>query len=93
MYSDIKPFEVIKEISPKTIEIRAMKAKELPWKKDFRVGGFCGTMVNQQDQEWEITSDETAPIIRARLGKRGWKSDLGIHILSDKPIYFYDYNF
>jgi len=94
-YSDVKPFEVIKQVSDKTLDIREMKAERDPsWKMDFVQGGFFGTVVNQSDQKWIITSDPAGRIVRIRLGKRGWKDRHGgRYDLSDTPHKFYDYNF
>lgn len=94
-YSDVNPFEIIRKISDKTIEIRAMNAERDPnWKPDFVPGGFCGTVVNQGDQRWIISSNAESPVVRIRLGKQGWKDANGRRFqLSDKPVKFYDYNF
>ena len=72
-----------------------MKAKELPWKRDFHAGGFFGHTSNQRDQKWEITSIEEATPFRIRKSKYGnWKSADGSHFgLARKPRKFYDYNF
>ena len=94
-YSDVRPFEVIRTISEKTIEVRVMSSEKDPtWKPEWHVGGFAGHCSNQHEQKWFITSDETAPVIRIRLGKNGWK-DKGGHRyqLADEPVRFYDYNF
>lgn len=94
-YSDVNPFEIIRKISDKTIEIRAMNAERDPnWKPDFVAGGFCGTVVNQRDQRWIISSSADAAVVRIRLGKQGWKDANGRRFqLSDEPVKFYDYNF
>lgn len=94
-YSDINPYEVVRAISDKTLEIRRMNAERDPsYKPEFVPGGFSGHCVNQLDQEWIITSDPDAAVIRIRLGKRGWKDASGARYqLSDKPVKFYDYNF
>lgn len=94
-YSDVNPFEIIRKISDKTIEIRAMNAERDPnWKPDFVAGGFCGTVVNQRDQRWIISSNSEAPVVRIRLGKQGWKDANGRRFqLADQPRKFYDYNF
>ncbi len=94
-YSDVNPYEIIRRISDKTIEIREMKAeRDLEWKPEFVSGGFCGTVVNQNEQRWIISSDESAKPVRIRLGKNGWKDSYGNRYgLSDKPVKFYDYNF
>ena len=94
-WSDVTPFEVIKTISAKTLEVREMRAERDPtWKPEFVPGGFVGTVVNQDSQRWTITSDETCPTIRIRLGKKGWKDARGnLYAMNDKPHKFYDYNF
>ena len=95
-YSDINPFEVVKVISDKTIEVRAMDAirdesVELQWV----AGGFAGHCVNQDNQKWFIKSNASNPIVRIRLSKnKGWQDKDGRKFrLSDQPTKFYDYNF
>ena len=93
-YSDVEPYEVVKVISDKTIEIRAMDSKALPWKRDFHPGGFFGHTSNQNEQKWDITSNEDNPVFRIRLGKKGWKNAGGSRFqLADEPRKFYDFNF
>lgn len=94
-YSDVNPFEIVRKISEKTIEIRAMNAdRDSSWQPDFVPGGFCGTVVNQRDQRWIISSNPDSPIVRIRLGKLGWKDANGRRYqLSNEPVKFYDYNF
>ena len=95
-YSDVNPFEVVRVVSDKTIEIRAMNAeRDESFKLDFVPGGFSAHCVNQADQKWFITSDEEAPVIRIRLSKnKGWCDKHGQrYMLADAPRKFYDYNF
>ncbi len=94
-YSDVDPYEIVRVISDKTIEIREMKTeRDDSVKLEFHVGGFSAHCSNQHDQKWTISSDETAPVIRIRLGKRGWKCPHGRKfMLGDEPVKFYDYNF
>lgn len=95
-YSDINPFEIVRKISDKTIEIREMIAeRDTSVKLDFIPGGFSAHCRNQADQKWIISSDETAPVIRIRLSKnRGWQDKYGRRFsLADQPRKFYDYNF
>ena len=73
-YTDVNPFEVVRVISDKTIEIRAMKAERDPsFKPEFVPGGFSAVCLNDCQQKWIITSDDTAKVIRIRLGKKGWR--------------------
>ena len=95
-YSDIEPFEVVRKVSDKCLEVREMDAERDPsWQMDFRPGGFFGVVVNQCDQKWFIKSCPTAPVIRIRMQKNGqWKNPAGGRFcLADKPVKFYDYNF
>lgn len=94
-YSDVNPYEIVRWVSDKTIEVRSMNAeRDKSVELKFEVGGFAAHCSNINDQKWFITSDESAPVIRLRLTKRGWKSAGGSYfILSNEPKKFYDYNF
>lgn len=57
-YSDVNPFEVVKVISDKTIEVREMDSEKDPsWVPNWHVGGFAGHCSNQQEQKWFIKSN------------------------------------
>ncbi len=94
-YTDINPFEVVRVVSDKTIEIREMQAVRGDWKPEYAVGGFTAECVNQADQAWNITSNEAEPIIRIRLNKAGkWQDARGNKYKpTAEPVKFYDYNF
>lgn len=95
-YSDVNPFEVVRAISDKTLEVREMDAeRDESVKLEFHVGGFAAHCSNQRNQKWFITSNESSPVIRIRLSKTGvWKDKHGRKFyLSDEPVKFYDYNF
>ena len=94
-YSDVNPFEVIRVISDKTLEVREMEAsRDTSVKLDFEAGGFSAHCLNQSEQKWLIASDPSKPVIRIRFGKLGWKDAHGRRFsLSDHPRKFYDYNF
>jgi hypothetical protein len=95
-YSDVNPFEVVRHVSDKTIEVREMDSERDPdWKPEFIPGGFSAHCVNQREQRWNIVSNPENPTRRIRLHKSGvWKDAYGNKFdLHDKPIRFYDYNF
>lgn len=95
-YSDVEPFEIIRRISDKTIEVRAMDAvRDASVVLEFIPGGFCGHTVDQHKQRWIITSNADNEVIRLRLHRDGsWRSAGGNrHRLSETPRKFYDYNF
>ena len=94
-YSDVEPFEVVRVVSPKIIEVRAMKATLDPsWKPEMHPGGFVAHCSNQHQQRWDIVSDETSPSLRLFLRKDGYFYGFGSRFkLEDAPRKFYDYNF
>jgi hypothetical protein len=94
-YSDIDPYEVIRVVSDKTLEVREMHCeRDESVKLEFHVGGFSAHCSNQRDQNWFITPNEQGRVFRIRLGKNGWKDAHGRRFaLGDEPVKFYDYNF
>ena len=94
-YSDVNPYEVMRVISDKTIEVREMDAeRDDSVKLEFQVGGFSAHCSNQCDQRWNISSNPGNQVIRIRLGKQGWKDAHGRRFkLNNQPVKFYDYNF
>jgi len=95
-WSDVNPFEVVRVISDKTIEVREMDAKrDESVKLEWVPGGFSAVCLNDHEQKWFITSNPENPVIRIRLSaKKGWQDKHGRRFqLADKPVKFYDYNF
>jgi len=93
-YSDVNPFEVVRQVSERTLEVRALHAERAAWTPDVHVGGFTAHIANQRDQRWTITPDPSAPVIRIRLGKGGWRDRTGNRfILRATPVKFFDFNF
>ena len=95
-YSDVTPFEIVRIVSDKTLEVREMDAeRDESVKLEWLPGGFVGHCVNQRDQRWFITSNPSNDVVRIRMSKSGvWKDKHGRRFgLSDKPVKFYDYNF
>jgi hypothetical protein len=94
-WTDVNPYEVIKAVSDRTLEIREMDAdKDESVSLEFVAGGFSAICTNPNDQKWHIKPNESNPVIRIRLGKNGWKDKHGRKFgLSDHPRKYYDYNF
>lgn len=94
-YSDVNPYEVVRRVSDKTIEIREMDAeRDESVKLEFHAGGFSAHCSNQHEQKWFIKSNPENPVIRIRWSKKGWKDKHGRKFdLRDHPTKFYDYNF
>lgn len=95
LHSDVEPFEVVRVVSPKCIELRRMRATLSPdWKPKMHAGGFAANCSNQSSQEWLYACDFDAPVIRARLRKDGeFHSAYGRHLMAVNPRKFHDYNF
>jgi len=93
-WSDVRPFEVVRIVSEKTVEIRSMKATLAEdWKPEVVAGGFMGHCTNQNSQRWNIESDEDGVVYRVRLTKSGWKMGGVKFRNADTPKKFHDYNF
>ena len=96
-YSDTTPFEIVRVVSDKTIELQSMTAERAAdWKPEIVAGGFSGHCTNNgnQSKAWVIKSDPEGYKVRARLQKDGsWKSSHGRHSLHTAAIKHYDYNF
>lgn len=99
LYTDIIPFEVIRQITDKMIEVREMDAEITEEsKKDlaesFRPGGFIGH-TNNSLQKYNYTSNAENPIITIRKHKDGrwYAKDGSRYVLRDAPEKIYDYNF
>ena len=96
-HSDVYPFEIVRAVSDKTIELRSMTAERAAdWKPKIVAGGYAGHCTNNgnQSKAWVIKSDPEGYIVRARLQKDGsWKSSHGRHSLHTAAIKKYDYNF
>jgi len=98
LFSDVNPFEVVRVISDKTIEVREMDTEMASdWKPNMVSGGFAFHCTNNADQRkaWVITSNEDNPVVRIRKQKDGsWKNPtFGRFRLADAPIKKYDFNF
>lgn len=95
MYTDVVPYEVVRVISDKTIEIREMDADLAEGQRPTILpGGFSGHCTNQRELKYDIRSNPENPVVRARLHKDGmFHSKMGRHVISDEPRRFYDYNF
>lgn len=93
LYSDVNPFQAVKVISAKTVEIQEMSAKRVKPDTLLGEGGFVGVYAN--DAEWEITPNPEGRILRVRLHKDGWwrNADGRRYLPSDVPIKVYDRNF
>jgi hypothetical protein len=95
-YSDVHAYEIIKVISDKTIEVRAMTAKhDISHLKQY-AGGFSGHVENQRNQKVTYESDSSAPVVRIRKKKNNpesWTSNGQRFGLTEAPYAFYDYNF
>lgn len=96
-WTDITPFEVVRTVSEKCLEVREMSAEMDPtWKPETHVGGFVAHVSNNHAQRWIIASNPAARTVRIRLHKDGyWREAKGGERfkLAAEPQRFYDFNF
>jgi hypothetical protein len=95
-YSDMTPFEVIKEATAKKLVIREMEATRDPeWTPNFTPGGFMAVCTNQNEQKWIIKSCDGYPLVTIREHKDGtFRDNAGNkYRLSNVPVRYFDYNF
>ena len=96
-YTDVKPYEVVRTVSPICVEVRAMKTVQTKFPQDVRVGGFSAhTVDNRSGQDYEYSSNPEAEVFKIRWSKanRQWqRGKYDRFSMSDKPYKFYDYNF
>ena len=94
-YSDTHPYEIVKVVSPRTLEVRLIDAELDPtWKPKTIKGGFSGYTVNNDQQKWLYKTNEKNDTVRIRRRKDGYYySAIGRHALATAPSKFHDYNF
>tara|TARA_R110000803_G_scaffold112151_1_gene180513 strand:+ start:1550 stop:1882 length:333 start_codon:yes stop_codon:yes gene_type:complete len=94
-HSDVEPYEIVRIVSEKCIEVRAMDTSDNKTKMDFHVGGFSANCSNQNAQKYDYTSNPKNPVKKIRLNKvLVWKSKYGEKFsIAKNPYKFYDYNF
>jgi len=99
-YSDITPFEIIREVNPTCLEVHEMAyRRHAAWKPEFEAGGFAGHCTNMASQRWEILPAPYNKPHKIRLSKAKrtagqWLDPHGNrYVLADEPRRFYDYNF
>jgi len=91
MYSDVAAYEVIRQVSPTVVEVRALNAKQTVFPKEFHIGGFSAHCSDNYNQAYEYSSNENAGIKRIHLSSKGWGK--GRWGMTEKPYMHYDYNF
>lgn len=95
-WSDIDPFEVVRNVSAKCVEIREMDAeRDESVKMEFVPGGFSAICLNSSQQKWVISSNPENKVFKVRLHKDGYYRDPHGRkfLLRDEPVKYYDYNF
>jgi hypothetical protein len=94
LHSDVVPFEIVRKVSERCLEVREMTATLVNPAPMVAPGGFVGHFDNSK-QQWTLSSNPGNPVERIRLGKNGeWKNSGGSRfVLADEPRKFYDWNF
>lgn len=96
--TDAYPYEVVKIVSDRCVEVRSMNAVLDPsYKPDIIPGGFCGQCTNVDEQKWIYSSNENGSIIKVSLHKakkkKGWFGSCGGKFYFGQARKVYDYNF
>lgn len=80
-WTDHTPFEVVKVVSDKTVDIRELDYEMVSGSE------FDGSA------EYKYYVNESNPIIRVRRGKRGWRTAHGMRICFGYARRYYDPSF
>lgn len=94
LYTDANAYTVIARTA-KTLTLRRDKAKlKKSFKPIFIPGGFFGTVINQEEQEYEYEPDEEGRIVKAYWSNRkhGFYVEQCLYVSYGRHE-FYDYNF
>ena len=89
--TDCIPYEVVRIVNERCVDIRRMDTKIITSPKKFHTGGFAAIVEDNDNQSYEYMSNETYTPVRIYLSKTGWGK--GTYIMSDQPVKFHDYNF
>tara|TARA_R100001377_G_C3181103_1_gene106695 strand:- start:847 stop:1182 length:336 start_codon:yes stop_codon:yes gene_type:complete len=95
-YSDVHPYEIVRIVSDKCIEIREMDTSENKTKMNFVAGGFSAHCSNQNAQDYDYTSNPENHVEKIRFSRvsKVWKcKGGGRYNIAKAPRKFYDYNF
>jgi hypothetical protein len=95
-YSDVFPFEVVREVSPKCVEVRPMDYQMDPaFEPQIVLGGFLGHCVNNNEQRYFYAPrpDQASVYVRLRKDGRWYDRDGQRYVPADEPRRFYDFNF
>ena len=92
--TDCFPYEVVRIISEKCVEIRPMEYEQTVFPKEYHIGGFAAHCADNHSQEYKYSSSEASTIkIRYSEKTKKWGGKYDRFWMSDTPKYFYDYNF
>lgn len=78
-WTDLTPFEVVRVVSDKTVDIREL---------DVKITGG-----DWLDPEYELHPNSSHPVKRVRKGKYGWKTADGMKIYFGHARYYRDPSF
>lgn len=93
-YTDAHAYTIIAR-TPKTLTLRRDKATlKSSFKPEFIPGGFFGTVINQDEQEYDYEPDENGSIVKAYWSNRkhGFYVHQDLYVTYGRHE-FYDYNF
>ena len=93
LWSDREAYTIIKR-TPQSLTLRRCKATLKPdFKPDFVPGGFCGTVINQYEQDYDYEEDENGRIIKAYWSKKLGRFRNGSCTVIPGRREYFDFNF
>lgn len=70
--NDSYPYEVVKIVSPLTVDVRELTTAMNPeFNPEVNSGGFVGRVGNSEEQRWIYSSNPTGKVMRVHLNRRG----------------------
>ena len=93
--TDRYAFEVV-GATAKTLKVRELNATLTEDSKpECHVGGFAAHVSNNHSLRYDFTSNPKNPVLRIWATKKPgiYSGKMGKFRVTEKPVYFYDYNF
>ncbi len=93
LWTDRIAYTIIKR-TPKSLTLRRCKATLKPdFKPEFIPGGFCGTVINQHEQDYDYEENENGAIVKVYWSNKYKRFRHGTCNVVAGRSEFYDYNF
>lgn len=93
-YTDAKAYTVIKRTAQELTLQRDKAILSPDFKPEFIPGGFCGTVINQEEQSYSYEPDKNGRVVKAYWSeaKKAFYVEKSLRVGKGRHE-FYDYNF